>query len=77
MALPDLIRGYEAHKSGKMGEVPAASSGGAGVPGTTEAVEREDILNVAGFSDQVFDVIAEFATGRLASDHWIGVATGI
>jgi len=39
---------------------------------TTQAVEREDILNVGGFSDQVFEVIAEFAAGRLRSDHWIG-----
>jgi 60 kDa SS-A/Ro ribonucleoprotein len=28
--------------------------------GTVQAVEREDILNVGGFSDQVFDVISEF-----------------
>ena len=39
---------------------------------TTQAVEREDILNVGGFSDRVFDVVAEFAAGRLRSDHWIG-----
>jgi 60 kDa SS-A/Ro ribonucleoprotein len=45
--------------------------------GTTQAVEREDILNVGGFSDQVFDVIAEFATGRLTSDHWIGVIEAV
>jgi 60 kDa SS-A/Ro ribonucleoprotein len=41
--------------------------------GTSQANEREDILNVGGFSDQVFDVIAEFAAGRLNADHWIGV----
>jgi 60 kDa SS-A/Ro ribonucleoprotein len=45
--------------------------------GTTQAVEREDVLNVGGFSDQVFDVIAEFATGRLTSDHWIGVIEAV
>ena len=33
---------------------------------TTQAAEREDILNVGGFSDQVFDVVAEFAAGRWA-----------
>lgn len=38
---------------------------------TTQAVEREDILNVGGFSDQVFDVVAEFASGRLAGEHWV------
>lgn len=41
--------------------------------GTTQAKEREDILNIGGFSDQVFEVIAEFAGGRLSADHWIGV----
>src|SRR6476646_7061855 len=39
---------------------------------TVQAVEREDILNVGGFSDQVFDVISEFARGELNADHWIG-----
>jgi len=38
---------------------------------TTQAVEREDILNIGGFSDQVFDVVAEFAAGRLSGDHWV------
>ena len=40
---------------------------------TTQAAEREDILNIGGFSDQVFEVIAEFAAGRLGRDHWMGV----
>ncbi|HWQ36049.1 MAG TPA: TROVE domain-containing protein [Blastocatellia bacterium] len=40
---------------------------------TTQVQEREDILNIGGFSDQVFDVIADFATGRLNADHWVGV----
>ncbi|PYM12157.1 MAG: RNA-binding protein, partial [Candidatus Rokuibacteriota bacterium] len=39
---------------------------------TTQACEREDVLNVGGFSDQVFEVIAEFVRGRLTSDHWVG-----
>jgi 60 kDa SS-A/Ro ribonucleoprotein len=41
--------------------------------GTVQAKERVDILNIGGFSDQVFDVIAEFARGELGADHWIGV----
>jgi 60 kDa SS-A/Ro ribonucleoprotein len=41
--------------------------------GTVQAKERADILNIGGFSDQVFDVIAEFARGQLTADHWIGV----
>ena len=40
---------------------------------TVQASEREDILNVGGFSDQVFDVISEFARGELNAEHWIGV----
>ena len=41
--------------------------------GTVQAQEREDVLNVGGFSDRVFDVIAEFAAGRLNANHWVGV----
>lgn len=40
---------------------------------TTQAQEREDILNIGGFSDAVFEVIADFAAGRLNTDHWRGV----
>jgi len=41
--------------------------------GTTQAVEREDILNVGGFSDTVFNMIAAFVVGQLHPDHWVGV----
>jgi len=41
--------------------------------GTVQAKERSDILNIGGFSDQVFELIAEFANGNLNADHWIGV----
>ena len=37
---------------------------------TTQALDREDILNVGGFSDQVFDIVAEFASRGLGGDHW-------
>jgi 60 kDa SS-A/Ro ribonucleoprotein len=40
--------------------------------GTTQAVERVDVLNVGGFSDAVFQVIADFATGEIGADHWVG-----
>jgi 60 kDa SS-A/Ro ribonucleoprotein len=40
---------------------------------TTQAKEREDILNVGGFSDRVFDLIAEFARGLLEDGHWVKV----
>jgi 60 kDa SS-A/Ro ribonucleoprotein len=38
---------------------------------TTQATSREDVLNVGGFSDHVFDVVSEFAAGRLRGDHWV------
>ena len=40
--------------------------------GTTQAKTREDILNVGGFSDAVFDQIAAFASGQTGPDHWVG-----
>ncbi len=39
---------------------------------SVQAMEREDILNIGGFSDSVFQVIAAFAEGRLGADHWVG-----
>ncbi len=44
---------------------------------TVQASEREDILNVGGFSDQVFEVISEFARGELNANHWIGVIESV
>ncbi len=38
---------------------------------TTQAAERADILNIGGFSDQVFEVISAFASGKLEADHWV------
>ena len=45
--------------------------------GTTQAKERHDILNVGGFSDAVFDVVADFAAGRLAPGHWTSVIEAV
>jgi 60 kDa SS-A/Ro ribonucleoprotein len=44
---------------------------------TTQAAERDDILNVGGFSDQVFETIAQFAVGRLAPEHWLSLIEAI
>ncbi len=41
--------------------------------GSTQAADREDILNVGGFSDSVFGILATFARGELNADHWVGV----
>lgn len=40
---------------------------------TTQAQERADILNVGGFSDQVFNLISEFAGDTMNAEHWVGV----
>jgi len=45
--------------------------------GTSQAAEGSDILNVGGFSDQVFETVAEFVAGRLNKDHWVGVIDDI
>jgi 60 kDa SS-A/Ro ribonucleoprotein len=44
---------------------------------TTQAMEREDVLNVGGFSDQVFEVVAEFAAGRLHPAHWVALIDAV
>jgi len=45
--------------------------------GSTQAAERQDILNVGGFSDTVFEIIASFASGELHPDHWVGLIESI
>ncbi len=40
---------------------------------STQAKEREDILNIGGFSDAVFEVISTFAAGELNAGHWVGL----
>ena len=38
---------------------------------TAQAPDRKDILNIAGFSDQVFEMIASFASGGESEYNWI------
>lgn len=38
---------------------------------STQAPDRDDILNVGGFSDVVFDVVAAFAKGGSEAAHWL------
>lgn len=40
---------------------------------TTQAAESPDVLNIGGFSDAVFELLAAFAAGRLAPGHWVDV----
>jgi len=37
----------------------------------TQARERDDVLNVGGFSDEVFEVVNAFAAGNLRAGHWV------
>lgn len=43
----------------------------------TQATEREDILNIGGFSDAVFDVVTEFSRGTLTSNHWVATIEAV
>lgn len=38
---------------------------------TTQALERKDIMNIGGFSDEVFNVVRKFANNELREDNWI------
>jgi 60 kDa SS-A/Ro ribonucleoprotein len=40
---------------------------------TTQAQEQGDVLNIGGFSDEVFKLLAVYAAGGLGADHWVGV----
>ncbi len=40
---------------------------------STQAPDRHDILNVGGFSDVVFDVIAQFNEHGMNPKHWVDV----
>lgn len=40
--------------------------------GSTQAKECSDILNIGGFSDNVFKLVSEFSKGTLNADHWVG-----
>ena len=37
-----------------------------------QAVDRPDILNVGGFNDSVYDLMALFAKGEMSAEHWVG-----
>ena len=39
---------------------------------SSQAIERNDIMNIGGFSDQVFEVVSRFAKNELTDDHLVG-----
>ncbi|MBF0500144.1 MAG: RNA-binding protein [Candidatus Riflebacteria bacterium] len=44
---------------------------------TIQTVDRDDILNVGGFSDSVFELIQLFSTGKMHPEHWAGVVDAV
>jgi 60 kDa SS-A/Ro ribonucleoprotein len=38
---------------------------------TTQAAEQGDVLNIGGFSDAVFELLAQFTSGKMEPDHWV------
>lgn len=44
---------------------------------TTQALGDADILNVGGFSDDVFKIVAAFAAGQLDAAQWVGAIAGV
>jgi 60 kDa SS-A/Ro ribonucleoprotein len=44
---------------------------------TTQAVESSDVLNVGGFADAVFELVANFAADRMSAGHWVEVIESI
>jgi 60 kDa SS-A/Ro ribonucleoprotein len=45
--------------------------------GSTQAPDREDILNVGGFSDAVFAVVSRFASAAADPHRWVDVINGV
>ena len=39
---------------------------------TAQAVSSKDVLNIAGFSDEVFTIIDLFINNKLGKEHWVG-----
>jgi 60 kDa SS-A/Ro ribonucleoprotein len=39
---------------------------------TSQAIERKDILNIGGFSDNVFTMIDLFVNDKMDPNHWVG-----
>lgn len=45
--------------------------------GTTQAKESNDIINVGGFSDEVFKLISAVAKGKASANHWVDEIEGV
>ncbi len=47
------------------------------VEGCHQVAERDDVLNVGGFSDAVFEIVSLFAKGELGSSHFVGAIESV
>lgn len=45
--------------------------------GSTQVAERDDVLNVGGFSDVVFEIVSLFAKNELGSRHLVGAIESV
>ncbi len=45
--------------------------------GSTQVADDEDVLNVGGFSDRVFEIVSLFAKSELAATHWVDVIRAV
>jgi 60 kDa SS-A/Ro ribonucleoprotein len=45
--------------------------------GSTQVAERDDVLNIGGFSDAVFEIVSLFAKGDLGSTHFVGAIENV
>jgi len=45
--------------------------------GSTQVAERNDVLNVGGFSDAVFEIVSLFAKGELGSKQFVGAIESV
>jgi len=45
--------------------------------GNTQAPNRDDIMNIGGFSDVVWDVVAQFSQYGRDGKHWVDVIDGV
>ena len=44
---------------------------------SAQVVDRDDVLLVGGFSDQVFELLELFSQNRLSAAHWVGVIEAV
>lgn len=39
--------------------------------GNTQAPDRRDVLNIGGFSDEIFSLLADYSKGEFGEKHWL------